>query len=144
MSIDPGIPSPPRWQRLAIQALGVGDLATGALLAASPQRVEALLGLASSDPAADVFVRWLGVFVAAVGAAYLLPWRVADGAARRERVRGALEWTALARLAVAAFVGVSVMAAALPEGWCFVGVYDALAASGQLALLASWARRDVG
>jgi len=132
----------PRWQRRAIVALGAGDLATGALLVLSPATVESLLFLAPSAPAASIYVRWIGVFVAAVGGSYLLPFRSHDPRARRERLRLALEWTAAARLAVAAFVGTAVLTAALPEGWCLVGIYDALAASGQLALLASWARRD--
>jgi len=132
----------PRWQRGAIVALGAGDLATGVLLVLSPATVESLLGLAPSPPAASVFLRWVGLFVAAVGAAYLAPFRIAAAASRRERLRFALAWTAWTRLAVAAFVGAAVLAAALPDGWCLVGSYDALAASGQLALLASWARRD--
>lgn len=136
--------SPTRWQRRAIQALGAGDLATGVLLVISPATVEALLFLRPSPPAAAVYVRWIGVFVAAVGAAYLLPFRIRDEAARRERLRFVLEWTAWARLAVATFVGSAVLAAALPDGWCLVGSYDALAASGQLALLAAWARHDAG
>lgn len=138
-----GAASPPtRWQRRAIQALGAGDLATGVLLVISPATVETLLFLRPSPPEAAIFVRWIGVFVAVVGAAYLLPFRIRDAAARRERLRFVLEWTAWARLAVATFVGAAVLAAALPEGWCLVGSYDALAASGQLALLAAWARRD--
>lgn len=142
MSAARAAASPPLWQRRAIQALGAGDLATGVLLVISPATVETLLFLRPSPAAAAIFVRWVGVFVAAVGAAYLLPFRVREESARRERLRFVLEWTAWARLAVATFVGAAVLTAALPDGWCLVGSYDALAASGQLALLASWARRD--
>lgn len=132
--------APPRWQLAALIALGAGDLVTGALLVAAPTFAFAQLGFAPVAPAATIFVRWIGVFVAALGAAYLLPFRVVDKRERDERLRAALEWTALARLAVAAFVAFAVLTAALPEGWCFVGSYDALAATAQLALLASWAR----
>lgn len=131
-----------RWEAIVIVLLGAGDLVTGVLLVASPTFVESLLFLAPSDPEAATFVRWIGVFVGSIGAAYLLPWRTRDLIARRERLRFVLEWAAWARLAVAAFVGVNVLAAALPEGWCLVGAYDALAASGQLALLAVWTKRD--
>ena len=129
---------PPRWQQMAVVALGAGDLLTGALLVASPATVERLLGIAPSPPEAAIFMRWIGLFVAVVGAAYLLPFRWPAGAARLERLRATLEWTAIVRLAVAAFVGAGVLSAALPETWCFVGSYDALAATGQLALLAAW------
>jgi hypothetical protein len=132
--------SPPRWQLAALVALGAGDLVTGVALVAAPAFVLGLLGFAPVTPAATIFVRWIGVFVAAIGGAYLLPFRVGDKRERHERLRAALEWTALVRLAVAAFVAIAVLTAALPERWCFVGGYDAFAATAQLALLAAWAR----
>jgi len=140
MSVGDRDGSPPSWQFAVVIALGAGDLVTGALLVVAPAVVFRLLGFAPAPDEATIFVRWIGVFVAAIGGAYLLPFRLAAGRERQERLRATLEWTALARLAVATFVAAGVLAVALPEGWCFVGSYDALAASAQLALLAAWGR----
>lgn len=113
---------------------GGGDLVTGLLLLARPAAVLAPLGL--TLPAESwVFLRWIGVFVASVGALYLHPWSLPPGSERRSRLRGALEFTAFLRLAVAAFVAGAVVASQLASPWLAVGGYDALVALAQLFLL---------
>jgi hypothetical protein len=123
-----------------VLALGLGDLGTGALLVAWPRGVERLLGIAPGPQEAAIWLRWIGLFVAAVGAALLVPLAATHAPARRERLCFALGGTAAVRLAVATFVAISVLSDALPHAWCRVGVYDAVAASAQVALLAAWRR----
>lgn len=121
---------------------GGGDLLTGLLLLARPAAALAPLGL--TVPAECwVFLRWIGLFVAAVGTIYLQPWRLPPGSERRSRLRAALEITALVRLAVAAFVAGAVLAAELAAPWLAVGGYDALVALGQLFLLPAAKAPDV-
>jgi hypothetical protein len=114
---------------------GFGDAATGLLLALRPALPLALLGLPAPPAGAGIYLRWIGVFVAAVGAAYLYPWLVPGRGERRGRLRAALELTAGARLAVAGFLGAAVLGAALGEGWLLVGFYDAVVGLAQLAFL---------
>lgn len=111
---------------------GGGDAATGLLLVAAPSLAAGLLGL--RRPEADlILLRFIGVFVACVGAAYLYPWlRRAD---RGRRIVSALEITAGVRLAVALFLGVAVAASQLDLPWAGVGTYDALVALAQIGLL---------
>ena len=113
---------------------GGGDAATGLLLVAAPALVLRLLGIAR--PAGDlVFLRFIGVFVACVGLAYLYPW-LSEGARRDRRLAAAVEMTAGFRLAVALFLGAAVTAGELELPWAAVGAYDALVAVAQLGLLA--------
>lgn len=113
---------------------GGGDAMTGLLLAAAPALVLRLLGMAR--PAGDlVFLRFIGVFVACVGLAYLYPW-LSKGARRDRRLAAAVEMTAGFRLAVALFVSVAVGTGELEPPWLAVGAYDALVATAQLGLLA--------
>jgi hypothetical protein len=122
--------------------LGLGDVATGVSLLIGPRWVPSILGIAAPPEGADVFLRWIGIFVAAVGSAYLDPWRTPAGALRRARLRAVLQWTAGVRLAVAGFVALAVLGGALPDGWCLVGAYDAVAATLQLTLVAVGALGD--
>ena len=110
---------------------GLGDAATGILLIAAPALVLRLLGI-SGPLADDVLLRFVGVFVACVGLAYLYPWVLRT----RGRLRTAMEITAGVRLAVAVFLAVAVLRGAMDEAWIPVGGYDALVAAAQLALLA--------
>lgn len=114
---------------------GGGDAATGLLLVAAPRLVLRLLGAAA--PAADlILLRFVGVFVGYVGLAYLYPWLLGDGPGRQHRIVAAIEMTAGVRLAVTLFLGFTVMMGRLDLPWATVGVYDALVALAQIALLA--------
>jgi len=122
------------WASAAALAIGAGDAATGALLVARPSTVVELLRLTPPPADAEIFLRWVGVFVLAIGLAYMTPF-AAPEPERSSRLRGALAWTALARLAVTAFVSCAVLAGALDQGWCFIGTYDGVVGVAQLALL---------
>lgn len=123
-----------RRQALFCLVAGGGDAATGLLLVAAPALVLRLLGIAR--PAADLaLLRFVGVFVACVGLAYLHPW-LRRRAHRRGRLLAALEMTAAVRLAVALFLGLAVASGALEIPWLRVGLYDAAVALAQIGLLA--------
>ena len=114
---------------------GGGDAATGLLLIAAPRLVLRLLGVTVPDGDL-VLLRWIGVFVACVGFAYLYPWLLEAGVRRSRRVLAVAEMTAGVRLAVALFVGIAVAAGSLDLPWVAVGGYDALVAMAQIGLLA--------
>lgn len=123
-----------RGQVLFCVLAGGGDVATGLLLVAAPALVLRLLGL--ERPAADLaLLRFVGVFVACVGVAYLHPW-LRRRSARQLRLLAALEMTAGIRLAVALFLGIAVASSILEIPWLRVGFYDAAVALAQIGLLA--------
>jgi hypothetical protein len=114
---------------------GACDASTGALLVADPSLVVRLLRLEPA-PLDSVYLRFVGVFVGAVGFAYLyalMRW----GARAWTQIVAVLEITAGFRLAVAVFVGASVAAGALGYTWLVVAASDLAIAVSQLALLRS-------
>ncbi|MBP7149614.1 MAG: hypothetical protein KBD01_18960 [Acidobacteria bacterium] len=113
---------------------GTSDTLTGLGLLLAPAAV--LGALRVPLPTDMVFIRWLGVFVFAVGALYGTPFARREPAARFSRLLGALEATALVRGAVAAFLGVAVASGALAAAWLTVAAFDAGVAAIQVALLA--------
>ena len=110
---------------------GLCDGLTGLLLVGAPGTTLKLMGVpAAGEP---IWIRYIGVFVASIGAAYLYPWwsrrASADGLA------AVLEITALSRFAVTAFVTTAVVWGDLAPGWTLVAVTDAAVASLQLFFL---------
>jgi H+/Cl- antiporter ClcA len=79
-------------------AVGAMDASTGLLLVFAPQFTLKLMKIPPLDPAAWVFLQWIGAFVGAVGLSYLF-------ALRSDQER-AVVWkiTALVRLVIAAFL----------------------------------------
>ncbi len=123
------------WRRdiapLFALGAGLGDLGTGLVLVLAPELVLRLLGL---PPVAEtVLLRFVGVFVASVGAAYFWPF-LGEPRARPGRLRAAFALTAVPRVAVAVFLAAAVAAGALAPAWLLVGGYDALVALVQLSL----------
>jgi hypothetical protein len=117
-------------------AVGLADLVTGLALLAFPNFVVGLLEPAAVPLAAPVFVRWIGLFVASVGAVYLYPWLLRGGALRRDqRLATVVEVTTLLRTAVALFVAFRVTTGALGPGWLVVALFDGGVAMAQSALL---------
>lgn len=113
-------------------AAGAGDLGTGIALLAAPELVLRLLTL---PPVGEpIYLRFVGAFVASVGAAYFWPFAGAERGERTERLRAAFTLTALTRFAVAAFLALAVASGALGTAWLLVGGYDALVAVVQLGL----------
>lgn len=113
---------------------GACDTSTGAALVTAPATTFSLMGLHPPHGEAEVFVRFLGVFVGCVGAAYFWPFLSRAADSRATRLVCVLEVTALVRLAVAMFLAIAVASTALPQGWLAVGGFDAAVALLQLAL----------
>jgi|GEM_PF-422207 len=121
-----------RTVRLYSLAAGACDLTTGVLLIAAPFTVLGLMGVAATAGAdlEGIYLRYVGTFVAAVGASYLYPLLLRGGA---ERLPTVLEVTALVRGAVALFVTAAVAAGSLAAPWLLVAGVD-----GGLALVQIW------
>jgi len=116
-------------------AVGATDAGTGLLLVVAPEFTLRLMRVPPPEPAAMVFVSWIGAFVAAVGCAYFLaPRRLADATAC---ARLATVWrvTTIARGLVAAFVTWRVVDGLLPVEWLTVALTDAVIAAVQFTWL---------
>ena len=112
---------------------GGGDLATGVCLLFAPEQTLALMGVAS--PKELFWARFVGVFVAAVGASYfygLFCWGIAR---RAGRLRTVWELTALLRTAVCCFVAAEIAAHGMDRAWSSVSIADGFWALTQFLLL---------
>lgn len=112
---------------------GGGDVLTGLLLLAAPELALRLLGIPRPEGSL-VLLRFVGVFVGCVGLSYFQPW-ISGRFYRVQRLAAALVMTAGFRLAVSLFLGVAVAENEMDLSWILVGIYDALLATVQLALL---------
>lgn len=112
------------------------DTLTGLLLVASPSTTLAILGVGQPTPddPATFFLRWIGVFVAAVGMAYLYPLLLPPSA-RRRRLRPVLELTTLVRLGVALFLAARLVGGDADPAWVTVMLTDLGLALFQLEIL---------
>ena len=124
-----------RWGYLYCLLAGCCDTATGVLLVAAPAFTLQLMRIPTA-PSEPVFLRWIGVFVGSVGLAYLYPFVHGVSSRTAPTLRVVLEWSTLARLAVAAFVGASVAGGALAPGWLSVCFTDLSLAVVQVVMLA--------
>lgn len=109
------------------------DAATGVLLVVCPAWVISVLGIGGVAPESLVFLKWIGVFVGAVGFSY--GWAL--------RGEGVMVWrfTALVRGMVAVFVTASIVDGSLAPAWAGVAVTDAVVAVVQvLGLRKGWWR----
>ena len=114
-------------------AVGSMDAVTGLWLLAGPAGALDLLGIAPPEQDALVFLRWIGVFVLAVGLSY--------GLALGKRGWGEATWmfTSLVRLLVAVFLTIQILGEAMPKPWALVALADAAVAVVQIAILrAGW------
>ena len=116
---------------------GAMDLATGLLLIGAPVSTLRLMGIVVT-PAEPIYLRFVGLFVAATGSLYLLPFVSRSLPSRRLRERAALETTALVRALVAVFVTASIAAGVLEPAWVSVALVDGVLALAQLLLLPRW------
>ncbi len=112
-------------------AVGAMDLATGVALVAAPAFTLARMGVRVPGAEALGFVRFVGVFVAAVGGSYGLAL-AAGGAAR---LRTVFEITLLARAGAGLFTGVAVATGALERGWLGVTATDLACVAVQAVIL---------
>ena len=122
------------WYQLAA---GGCDAATGVLLVAAPTMTLGLMGL-TVKPEPLALVRYVGVFVLAVGLSYL--WLAAEGpAVSGDRWRTQWQITALVRTLVALFVSWQVAVGGLEARWLSVAATDATFAAVQwLGLSRGW------
>ena len=116
------------WLALAAGAL---DFATGVGLVARPALVLQLMGAAVPGEEALLYLRWVGAFVAAVGACYL--WAL--GRKDVTLLRHTLELTILFRIAAGLFSAWALATGQLPGAWGSVPVTDLVLAAGQAWLL---------
>lgn len=122
-----------RWARPLCLLAGSADALTGILLVSSPALTLGLMGI-GTVPAEPVYLRFVGVFVAAVGLAYLHPF-VGEPARRATRLRTVLEVTALVRICVALFVSAAIATGGLELAWVSVAITDAALALIQISML---------
>ena len=143
--IDPiaARPSPtmrfsPTWlaRRLALLA-GALDFGSGLGFVAMPATMLSLMRLPVPGGEALAFVRFVGAFVAAVGACYL--WALGRPGERLRVVFGATLWF---RLAAGSYVLGAVLLNWLDAGWLTVTAADYGLVVAQLWLLARGAERE--
>lgn len=110
---------------------GAADFLTGLGLLAAPTLVLRAMGVAVPGAEALVFLRFVGAFVGAVGASYLL----ALATRRDDRLWAVLRVTLVFRAAAGGYVGVAVLGGSLEPAWLSVTATDLLIAAGQVWLL---------
>jgi hypothetical protein len=119
-----------RFARWFVLAAGGMDFLTGIGLVLAPAKLLPVMGVAVPGVEALVFLRWVGVFVAAVGFIYLWAWL------RPVSVLWAtLELTTFIRLAVGLFCTVAIARGWLAVDWVSVPVTDLTLALAQVGLL---------
>ncbi|MFI5337649.1 MAG: hypothetical protein ACHQ5A_12750 [Opitutales bacterium] len=118
---------------LALVAGGM-DFLTGLGLGFAPEFTLRLMLVPPPEPAALPYLRFVGAFVGAVGAAYL--WALGAPA----RLRTTLAVLVFPCAAAAGFTGLAVSLGALPAPWLSVTVTDLTLVAMQLWLLRNWER----
>ena len=114
-------------------AAGGGDFATGLLLVLAPEKALTLMGVPMvKEP---VLLQFVGVFVACVGASYLLGLLTWAWTGSRTRLRVVWELTMLFRVAVGIFVALQIHKGNLPWAWVSIPITDWLWALVQAVLL---------
>lgn len=124
-------PVPFRLVRIYAALVGAMDTATGVALIAAPAFTLVHMGAKVPGAEALAFVRFVGVFVAAVGSSYL--FALAFGGVAR--LRTVLEITALVRVAAGVFTGVAVATKYFEPAWLAVTATDLTCAALQAWLL---------
>ena len=113
-------------------AAGAADTTTGVLLAVAPAAALGWFGIAvPGGDGAAILMRWIGVFVAGVGASYLWALATAGSATRAQRLTGVWGATTIVRSGVALFCAVAVATRQLEPVWLIVGGADAVIAGMQ-------------
>ena len=121
-------------------ALGAGclDTGTGLGLVFAPALVLGLMGAAVPGAEALIYLRWVGAFVVAVGASYLIALVIGGGA----RLRAVFEFTIVFRLAAGVFSAVAMARGWLAPVWVSVPLADFALAAVQAWLLRKGVGRD--
>lgn len=114
-------------------AAGAMDLLTGLGLVTSPANTLKLMQVPLPGVEALFYLRFVGAFVASIGAIYL--WAARHPQVRMRPIFGA---TLLPRIAAGSFTGVAVLLGSLPMPWLSVTMTDLTLVAVQLWLLGSW------
>ncbi len=120
-------------------AVGSMDALTGMLLIFMPELVLRLLRIEAPPPDAMVYLKWIGVFVMAVGLSYGL-------ALGKHRGAGEAVWmfTSMVRILVAVFLTIQITADVMAPAWVVVALSDGVVALVQMAILRKgWWREAV-
>ena len=110
---------------------GLMDFATGAGLVVLPEFTLGVMGVAAPGAEALIFLRWVGAFVGAVGACYLVTL-VRGGV---QRLRELFVLTILFRAAAGGYCAVAVAGGALEVRWSVVAATDLALVAGQVWML---------
>ena len=121
-----------RLVRIYAALFGAMDTATGIALIAAPAFTLTQMGVQVPGAEALAFVRFVGVFVGAVGASYLFALALGGTA----RLRTVFEITAVVRVAAGLFTGVAVATGYFDPAWLAVTVTDLACAAVQAWVLA--------
>lgn len=113
---------------------GTADFCSGLGLAFVPAQILPLIGLAVPGAEALIWLRWVGAFVWAVGASYLLALLLGGEA----RLRTLLELTIPFRLSAGVFSTVAIANGWLSLGWTSVPATDFALVIAQVWLLRRW------
>lgn len=122
----------PSWSRWLALAAGLMDTTTGAGLLVVPAWTLRAMGVNPPGAEALPFVRFVGVFVGAVGSSYLLAWWRGEDRA----LRSAFDFTRLFRGGAGAFTGAMVLLGGWPPAWLAVTATDLALVVVQSMLLA--------
>lgn len=124
----------PGWSRWLAFAAGAMDTATGAGLLVLPAWTLRQMGVTPPGAEALEFVRFVGVFVGAVGLSYV----VAGVRGEDCSLRAVFDFTRIFRCGAGAFTGVMVLAGDWSPAWLAVTVADLGLVVGQSLLLAKY------
>lgn len=127
-----------KWIRSGAALAGAMDFLTGVALVFAPAPTLRLMQVAPPGAEAMVFLRWVGAFVGAVGASYLLAaWNGSE-----TRLRAVLSLTVVFRLAAGGYSAAAIWAGWLSPAWASVPVTDLALVVVQLWLLGrkDWTR----
>jgi hypothetical protein len=123
--------SPARIANILVPVVGCLDFFTGLGLTLVPKQILPLMRVPVPGEEALVYLRFVGVFVMAVGACYL--WTLFRFG--RERLRTMLELTLLFRLAAGIFSAAAITLNWLAPAWVSVPITDLALAAIQLWLV---------
>ncbi|MGC4074567.1 MAG: DUF4345 family protein [Nibricoccus sp.] len=117
--------------RLFALAAGLLDFATGVALVFFPAQLLPLMRVTVPTDDALVFLRFVGAFVAAVGASYLWAWSRRDPA----HLRFVFTFTVIFRFAAGTYSAAAITRGWLSPAWLSVPVTDLVLVCAQLWLL---------
>lgn len=110
----------PQWSRWLALAAGAMDTATGVGLLVLPEWTLRQMGVTPPVAEALEFVRFVGVFVGAVGLSYV----VAGARGDDRSLRAVFDFSRIFRFGAGAFTGVMVLAGSWSPVWLTVTVAD--------------------